>query len=105
MAMQAESDLDPRWSRAVDLLLEGLPKIQIARLCGVSRNTITAWTQHADVLREIQRRLDEREVEVRLRRSHQTTRYADRVRQLAESALHEAERRPLDRAAQRVVLY
>lgn len=45
----------------MDLLLEGLPKIQIARLCGVSRNTITAWTQHVDVLRSRDRYIFETE--------------------------------------------
>lgn len=103
--MEPCRDLDPRWDLAIDLLLEGVPKTRIAATCAVHRNTVRAWIRHPAFVRELQRRLDDHDVEVRLRRAHQTSAYADRVRRLAETALTEAERRPLDRAAQRVVIY
>lgn len=99
--------IEPRWDTAIDLLIEGVPKTRIARHLDppCHRNTLNAWMKHPEFLRELRRRLDERDVAVRLRRSYQTTNYADRVRRLAESVLAEAELRPLDRASQRVVIY
>jgi hypothetical protein len=98
---------DPRWDTAIDMLVDGVPKTRIAASLDppVHRNTLNAWVRRPEFLAEMRRRLDERDVTVRLRRSHQATQYADRVRRLAESAFAEAERRPLDRASQRVVRY
>jgi hypothetical protein len=96
---------DPRWDDAIDLLIAGMPKSRIAErlVPPVHRNTIGNWLRDPRFLRELHRRLDERDALVRLRRAHQASRYVDRLHLLADQALRAAENRPLDPAASRVV--
>lgn len=107
-AVPPEQSLDgvaPRWAHAIELLIAGMPKTRIASSLDppVHRNTITNWLRDRTFLRELHRRLDERDALVRLRRSHQASRYVERLHHLANEALRTAEDRPLDATAHRVV--
>lgn len=100
-----DENQDHRWEEAIELLIAGLPKTKIAASLDppVHRNTIANWLRDPAFLREVHRRLDERDALVRLRRSHQASRYVERLHHLANEALRTAEDRPLDAAAHRVV--
>lgn len=47
---------DDRLEQALDLLVLGIPKTQIARTIGVHRNVIYAWCKRADFLRTLHER-------------------------------------------------
>lgn len=94
---------DEERSRAIDMLIAGAPKSQIARALGRHRNTIRNWCRDPAFLQELGRRLDERTVEAKLRRAQQITRYADRLQALADKALDAASQGPVDAATRRAI--
>ncbi len=85
------------------MLVAGVNKRRIAATLGVHRNTIANWCRNPAFLKELGRRLDERNVEMRLRRAQQVTRYADRLQSLADKALDAAMQGPVDAATRRAI--
>jgi len=67
------------------------------------RNRLGVWSKDPAFIRELHRRLDERDVETRLRRLHTTTTVGNRLTRLATSLLDAAEQDPGDKATQRAV--
>ena len=77
--------------KALELILVGLPKVQIARQLDVHRNTINNWTGHPVFIARAQQQLREHAATTRTRRMMETTSMANRVAKLAQKALQRAE--------------
>lgn len=88
--------LTPTQEKAVELLLVGLPKTQIAAQLRVNRRTILRWTKDPVFIAEYNLRHNDHVATTRQRRLRESNMFADRVSKLASNALKDVEAKPND---------
>lgn len=83
----AENWWDDAKQRCLELILIGIPKLQIARELGVHRNTVNNWCAHPIFHAETQKLYREHVASTRVRRLMETNRFNTRIAKLASRYL------------------
>jgi hypothetical protein len=86
-----ESPFTPQQERALNLLLRGVPRQQVAEETGVHRNTIGNWCKESAFALELATRLREHQASVRIRRTRDVNNLNDRLTVVTSGLLKNVE--------------
>jgi len=91
----------PEREKAVQQVVAGIPKTQIADKLGVHRNTVNNWCKHPEFVARVRELTDDRVNTTRQRRHVETQLFTDKIAKAAHTMLDVAIKNPKDGTAVR----